>query len=45
MEVVCQLQLACDIGLVDEYTLNKINELIDEIAKMLTALRKAQLSA
>ncbi len=43
MEVACQLQLAFDIGYIDEYALEAMNKMIEELSKMLICLRRSQL--
>lgn len=41
MEVICQLTLAADLGLIEEEELAESRDLIEEISRMLSAYRKA----
>ncbi len=45
MEVACQLQLAYDLKFIDNEQFNNIIYLVEEIARMLNALRQAQLNS
>lgn len=40
MEVSCQMDIACDLGYIEQLELNQVEELIRKIAAMLSGLRR-----
>ena len=40
MEVSCQMDIACDLGYIEQLELNQVEELVRKIAAMLSGLRR-----
>ena len=40
MEVSCQMDIACDLGYIEQLELNQVEEYIRKIAAMLSGLRR-----
>lgn len=40
MEVSCQMDIACDLGYIEQFELNQVEEYIRKIAAMLSGLRR-----